>query len=343
MPDDDRVDALDGLQGLRGVLAGLALGDAGALGREVDHVGGEALLGGLEVVGLAAVSARSSTLDGPAARVGSFLMGRSATRAISSVVLQDLDGVVAGGEVGGRDEVTHHRGFSPWWEAWRACGGTGVCPGPGGEAGPARRRAGAEQTVSRPASSASCTLTVSRSATREVLADVVGADRKFVVAAVDEDRELDGARVADVAEGVEGGARHGASGEEHVVDEDDEAAVDAVTGDLGAADGVGRLQPQVVPVHGDVEGTDRDLGAGDRFELLGEPAGEEDATGGDAEEDHVVGALGALDDLVGDAGEDPRRAYVSGQRSTITSWPPSSLSTMPFLRSLEATVAESPG
>lgn len=135
------------------------------------------------------------------------------------------------------------------------------------------------------------------------------------MAAVDEDGELDGARPADVAEGVEGGA-DGAAGEEHVVDEDDQTAVDAVTGDLGAAEGTGGLQPQVVPVHGDVEGTDRDLGAGDRFELLGEPAGEEDTAGGNAEENHVVRALGALDDLVCDAGEDPRdvRGLENGPR-----------------------------
>lgn len=34
--------------------------------------------------------------------------------------------------------------------------------------------------------------------------------------------------------------------------------------------------------------------------------GEEDTAGGDTEENHVVRALGALDDLVGDAGQDPR-------------------------------------
>lgn len=72
------------------------------------------------------------------------------------------------------------------------------------------------------------------------------------MAAVDEDGELDRAGAADVAEGVEGGA-DGAAGEEHVVDEDDQASVDAVTGDLGAAEGARRLHPQVVPVHGDVE------------------------------------------------------------------------------------------
>ena len=125
------------------------------------------------------------------------------------------------------------------------------------------------------------------------------------MAAVDEDRELHGAGPADVAERVERGA-DGAAGEEHVVDEDDQPAVDAVAGDLGAGQRAGGPHAQVVAVHGDVERADRDLAAGDLFELVGQPAGEEDAAGRDAEEHHVVGALGAFDDLVGDAGQHPR-------------------------------------
>ncbi len=123
------------------------------------------------------------------------------------------------------------------------------------------------------------------------------------MAPVDEDGELHRAGAAEVAEGVERGA-DGAAGEEDVVDEDDEAAVEVVTGDLGAADRAGGLHPQVVAVHGDVEGTDRDLRAGDLFELGGQPAGQVHTAGGDAEEHHVVGALGAFDDLVGDTGQD---------------------------------------
>ena len=45
---------------------------------------------------------------------------------------------------------------------------------------------------------------------------------------------------------------------------------------------------------------------GDLRELGGQPPGQEDAAGGNAEQHHVVGALGAFDDLVGDAGEYPR-------------------------------------
>ena len=61
---------------------------------------------------------------------------------------------------------------------------------------------------------------------RQVLADVVGADRQLAVAAVDEDGELDGAGAAELAERVERGT-DGAPGEEDVVDEHDDLVVDA--------------------------------------------------------------------------------------------------------------------
>src|SRR5690606_9051277 len=152
----------------------------------------------------------------------------------------------------------------------------------------------------------------------EVLADVVGADGQFAVAAVDEDGELHRARAPDVVQRVEGGA-DGPAGEEHVVDEDDQAAVDAVTGDLGAGQGTRGVHAQVVAVHGDVERADRDLALGDLLQLGGEALGEEDAPRRDAEEHHVVGALGAFDDLVGDAGQYPRDvgAFKNGPRTGL--------------------------
>ena len=80
---------------------------------------------------------------------------------------------------------------------------------------------------------------------RQVLADVVGADRQLAVAAVDEDREPHGARAAEVGEGVERGA-DGAPGVEDVVDEDDHLVVDparsgcAWAAGPGSAGGAGR-------------------------------------------------------------------------------------------------------
>src|SRR5213593_1162791 len=61
---------------------------------------------------------------------------------------------------------------------------------------------------------------------RDVLADVVGADRELAMAAVDEHGQLDGTRPAEVHESVHGRARR-APVVEQVVDEDDDLADDA--------------------------------------------------------------------------------------------------------------------
>ena len=79
-------------------------------------------------------------------------------------------------------------------------------------------------------------------------------DRQLPVTAVHEHRQAHGGGPADRPEGVEG-RTDGAAGVQHVVDEDDGAAVDT----LGAGYGWGcgarvGFVPQVVAVHGDVEG-----------------------------------------------------------------------------------------
>ncbi len=232
-------------------------------------------------------------------RVGSFLIGRSATQGHLLGGVEDQDGVVAG-EVGGRDEVTLHLGFSGWLEGFQACGraeGRRTSPerAYGSVPATARPRGGlldAEQHGVAAVLPGELDLDRLPQRRGEVLADVVRADGEFPVAAVDEDRELHRARAADVAERVEGGADR-AAGEEHVVDQDDQAALDPLAGDVGAGQGARRAQPQVVAVHGDVERSDRRLPAGDLFEFVGEPTGEEHAPGRDAEQHHVVGALGA--------------------------------------------------
>ena len=112
------------------------------------------------------------------------------------------------------------------------------------------------------------------------------------------------ARPADVVQRVEGGADR-ASGEEHVVDQDDDLVVDAAVGDLRREQRPGGLQAQVVAVHRDVERPARHGGALDGGDPLGDPLGERDAARRDAEQDEVVGALVALEDLVGDAAQGP--------------------------------------
>ena len=57
----------------------------------------------------------------------------------------------------------------------------------------------------------------------------------------------------------------------------------------------------VVAVEGDVDGAERDLGAGELLDQPPQPLGEGDAARVDADERDLVEPLVALDDLVGDA------------------------------------------
>ena len=82
---------------------------------------------------------------------------------------------------------------------------------------------------------------------RQVLADVVGADRQLAVAAVDQHGQPDGAGPAEVAEGVQRGP-HGTAGEQHVVDQHHHGVVDADR-QPAAADRPGGVAAQVVAVH----------------------------------------------------------------------------------------------
>ena len=101
------------------------------------------------------------------------------------------------------------------------------------------------------------TWTISSIAGRQVLADEVGADRQFAMAAIDERREPHRARPAVVGQCVEGGA-HRPPGVEHVVDEDDDPPAD-IDLEVRALDDRGVREPgEVVAVVGDVERPDRD-------------------------------------------------------------------------------------
>ena len=76
-----------------------------------------------------------------------------------------------------------------------------------------------------------------------------------------------------------------------------------------SSSGRGGLMVEVVAVERDVERTVRDRDAGEFLDLVGEPGGQGDAPGRDAEEDDArrVGTVesGLFDDLMGDAGDGP--------------------------------------
>ena len=118
----------------------------------------------------------------------------------------------------------------------------------------------------------------------DVLADVVGTQRQFTMAAVDQDRQLHRSGPAEVAQGVEG-RPDGAPGIEHVVDEDDDGVVDATARHHGALERAMRFGPQIITVEGDVEVADRDVGAGELVDLGTQTGRETRSAGGDSDED----------------------------------------------------------
>ena len=100
---------------------------------------------------------------------------------------------------------------------------------------------------------------------RQVLADVVGADRQLAVAAVGEHGELHARRAAVVEQRLDRGA-DGAAGEEHVVDDHDRQPGDVEVDVRGVQDGRVGPRGDVVAVEADVEVAERDL----RVEQLAE-------------------------------------------------------------------------
>ena len=126
--------------------------------------------------------------------------------------------------------------------------------------------------------------------------------------AVDENGELDGAGPADIPQCVQGRADR-AAGVQDVVDQDHERAVDAALGNRGVLQRPRRLDVEVVAVERDVQRPVRNGDVGEFLDLLGEPRGQGDAAGGDAEEDDAgrVGTVecGLFDDLMGNAGDGP--------------------------------------
>ncbi|GAA1520913.1 hypothetical protein GCM10009827_040830 [Dactylosporangium maewongense] len=112
------------------------------------------------------------------------------------------------------------------------------------------------------------------------------------MAPVDEDRQLDHPRPAEILERVEGRADR-AAGEEDVVDEDHAAPVEATGRDLRVTQRTGRLEAKIVPIERDVQHTHRDLSTLESGDPGGESASERYASGRYAEQ-HRFGGSGRL-------------------------------------------------
>jgi hypothetical protein len=142
----------------------------------------------------------------------------------------------------------------------------------------------------------------------QVLADVVGADRKLAVAAVGKHGKLYALGAAVLEERLDRCADRSA-GVEDVVDENArhalEREVEGRRADerLGVAGRLARADVHVVSVEGDVELAERDLGAAHFADAPAQPLGQRDAARVDADERDALEIRVALDDLV----RDPRQ------------------------------------
>ena len=132
---------------------------------------------------------------------------------------------------------------------------------------------------------------------RDALADVVGLDRELAVPAVDQDGEADRPRAAEVDDAVERRPDR-PPGVEHVVAQQDRAAVQ-VEVDLGLLQqGLRRDGREVVAVERDVQGADREVLLDQVREPGRQAGGQRDAPGPDADQGQLREVLLALGDLV---------------------------------------------
>ena len=250
MADHDHVRVV-GAERERGVLQRLALVHRRAGGLDAERVGGEPLRRELEARGRARRRLEEEVDDEPPLERRQLLhlaVERRLERA--RVAEQALD--VVAGQVGDGDEVAARRR-------------PGRAQLVADETDRVHRSSSSGEGISRTAStsstSTSCTWIRSSARRRQVLADVVGADRELAVAAVDEDGELDAGGASVVEERLDRGADR-APRVEDVVDEDDGASLEREV-ELRLAHDRLRVQRRlaaadadVVAVEGDVDGAE---------------------------------------------------------------------------------------
>jgi len=122
------------------------------------------------------------------------------------------------------------------------------------------------------------------------------------VTAIDQHRETDRARSAVVDERVHGGA-DGASGEQHVIHEDDDLVVDGEVERRLADDRRVADAREVVAVERDVERTEWDGRVLVRADRVAKPDGQDVAARADTDDGEAGEFAVAFDDLVRDPGD----------------------------------------
>jgi hypothetical protein len=131
-------------------------------------------------------------------------------------------------------------------------------------------------------------------------ADVLGFDRHFAVAAIDEDTERDALGATKIEETVHGGA-DGAAGVEDVVDEDQVHGVDAERNIRGLQDGLWSDFGEIVAIESDVERADGHFDAVDAAHGLRDALGQGHSAAANTDEGEIFCAATFFHDLMGEA------------------------------------------
>jgi len=150
----------------------------------------------------------------------------------------------------------------------------------------------------------------------DVLADEVRADRKLAMAAVHENGKADRTRTPVIDKRIHGRA-DGAAGEEHVVDEHDDAVVDGER-DLGLAHHRRVADTrQIVTVEGDIDRAERKIDAFVRAYGLANARRERIAARANPDDREKGEIAVALDDLVRDPRDGAADVLRTEQRSYL--------------------------
>ena len=128
-------------------------------------------------------------------------------------------------------------------------------------------------TASTPSISARRTYTRWPRGACDIVADVVGANRQFALAAIDQHRELNRFGPSEIGQRVERRA-HRAPGVEHVVDQHDAGAVERERDVAADQARVARRAAPVVAIRRNVERADRHCALAAFGHRLGQPLGE---------------------------------------------------------------------
>src|SRR5271170_964810 len=130
----------------------------------------------------------------------------------------------------------------------------------------------------------------------DILAYVIGANRNFALSAIDQHRELNRLRTAEVRDGVERGT-HGSPGIQHVVNQHDPLGVQRKRNIAAEQPWIAGQALAIVAIGRNIKRADRNLALTVGAQLDSDPLGERGAAPDDTDQHHVVGAAVALGNL----------------------------------------------